>query len=467
MEKKYNTTRETWGSKFGFLMATAGSAVGLGNIWKFPYLAKENGGAVFLFVYLIFMIIIGMAVMLAEFAVGRATHLNPIGAFRKLNPKYTWVGILMVIGIFLMLSYYSVVGGWIVTYMVISFKNFFYSSSVQVDYGNLFSKVISSPTESVSYLLIFLLINAAIVALGVRKGVEKTSKIMMPMLFIILILLVGRALTLDGAMEGVNFLLKPDFSQITPKLILSAMGQVFLSLSLGIGCLLTYGSYLKKEDNLIRYSFLIPIIDTCFSFVAGLMVMPALYSFGMQEKASGPGLIFCVLPEIFKKIPLGSFLMLLFFLLVLCAAVTSSLSMLEECVTFLVDEKQMKRFKASIMTILCAFVVGIPCALSFNKLSNISLMGKSIFDVMDFSICEVLMPVCGMLLCYFVGHIWHKPKLQNGDFDFTSGGPLGEVTNNGKIKFYFAKMWIFLIQYVTPLLIIIIFLSSIFSLFKK
>ncbi|MDD3000555.1 MAG: sodium-dependent transporter [Candidatus Riflebacteria bacterium] len=456
MKDNIKTLRENWGSNLGFIMAAAGSAVGLGNLWKFPYLAGKNGGAAFVFVYMILALTVGSSLILAEVAIGRYTGLNPVGAYQKINKKWGIGGKIQVLASFLMLSYYCVVGGWIVKYMVVSFSRLFInSSSSSLEYKAVFENFISSPIEPVVYLGIYISLNLIIVGAGVKNGIEKASKILMPALMCILLVILARSLTLEGAQKGVSFFLKPDFSKITFDVILAAMGQVFLSLSIGLGSMTTYGSYLSKKENILKSAAIVPVIDTIFAIVAGLCILPAVFALGFSP-SEGPGLIFITLPAVFEKMSFGHFFSIAFFMLALFAAVTSSISILETCVCYLVDDKKISRLKGSISCVLTAFLVGLPCSLSFGPMSTYEIIGsRNIFNSMDFLVCNMMLPMGGILICILAGWVWDKQKhIENGH------SPIEEVTNNGKIRFPLGKLWLFFIRWIAPGAIIFVFISS-------
>jgi len=324
---KETVGRGQWASKAGFVLAAAGSAVGLGNLWKFPYMAGENGGAAFVFVYLIILVLIGMTVMLAELTVGRHTQLDALGAYKKLSSKWSWVGGMGVLCAFLIMAFYTVVGGWAIRYFFASF-----SGVANVDFGAF----ITAPVAPIIYTLVFCIITWVIVYSGIGGGIEKASKIMMPLLFIFIIIIAIRSCTLPGAGAGLNYYLNPDLSLINGGVILAAMGQVFFSLSLGMGCMITYGSYLGKDTSLTQSAWMIPTLDTLVAFLAGLAIFPAVFAFGM-EPGSGPGLMFATLPQVFDQMPAGAFFSAMFFLLVIFAALTSAISLLEVVTAYFVD----------------------------------------------------------------------------------------------------------------------------------
>ncbi|PKL44243.1 MAG: sodium-dependent transporter [Candidatus Riflebacteria bacterium HGW-Riflebacteria-1] len=463
--------RGQWGSKLGFIMAAAGSAVGLGNLWKFPFLAGQNGGGAFVLVYFLILFVVGFTLMMAEITVGRYTQLNAIGAYRKIKASWAWVGSLGVIAGFLILSFYSVIGGWIIAYIVKAASGAFNTADTKM-LGDMFTTFIQSAGAPLFYHGIFMLLTLGIVIGGIQNGIEKYSKILMPALLIMIVLVMIRSITLDGAMEGVKFFLNPDFSKITGGVILSALGQVFFSLSLGMGCMITYGSYLSKDTNIPECAFYIPLIDTGVALLAGLAILPAVFAFNFPPDA-GPGLLFITLPAVFSKMPMGSLMGVLFFTLALFAAITSSISLLEVCVSYVVDEWNWTRKKATLIIAGLIFAAGVPCSLSQGPWSHIKLIkGKGILDSVDFVASNILLPLGGILLCVFIGWVWGLRRIQRisktdegktiitWELEYTDA--LKEVTNDGKINFALAPIWVFLIKWLAPVAIGIVFIQGIF-----
>ncbi len=460
--------RGQWTSSFGFVMAAAGSAVGLGNLWRFPYLVGQNGGSAFLIIYLLFVIFIGLSLVIAEICIGRSAQLNPVGAYNLISSKLKWVGAMGILTGFVIISYYPVVGGWILYYLYHSFTDI----STSVDYAKLFSDYTSNTSLSLTTLVIYSLLSYGIVACGIEKGIEKYSKIMMPALFVILFLVIIRTATLEGSWQGIKFLLQPDFSKITSKTIFEAMGQVFFSLSLGMGALMTYGSYMKKDDNIFNSAVAIPFIDTGVAFLAAVAIIPAVFAFG-AEPTQGPALIFITLPAIFAKMPMGSFISVIFFILMLFAALTSSISMLEGQVSYMIDNWKWKRINATTLVAIIIFLAGIPCALSFGLFKDFYLLpGKTFFDTLDFLASNILLPFGGFMLSISVGWLWDRglryktaiSELPDGTKIVKNGyvfnKPLQEITNNGILNFPFMSAWIFTIKWISPLIILAIFLYN-------
>ncbi|MBK5241312.1 sodium-dependent transporter [Clostridium sp.] len=440
--------REQWSSKTGFILAAAGSAVGLGNLWKFPYTAGSNGGGAFVVVYIVMLFLVGFTLMMAELVLGRHTQLSAVGAYRKVKEKWAWVGFIGVGASFLILSFYSVIGGWVLKYIVTAFSGGFNTSDLGALEG-IFTTFIGSPVQPIIYHGIFIALTLLIVMGGVSGGIEKFSKILMPSLFIMMIVIMIRSVTLPGAMEGVEFLLKPDFSKIDSSVILAAAGQVFFSLSLGMGVIIAYGSYLSKDDNLVESAFFIPMIDSIIAIIAGLTILPAVFALGF-DPAGGPGLLFITLPGVFAKMPLGSFFAVLFFILVLFAAITSSISLLESAVAVCIDEFKWERKTATIGLAILAFLIGIPSSLANGPIMSdmVFIRGLNFFDSMSYLAESILLPLAGLLLSIFIGWVWGIDKA------------IAEATNDGKVKFGLAHFWGFLIKWVVPVAVFVILLQS-------
>lgn len=449
-----NIKREKWGSKIGFILAAAGSAVGLGNIWKFPYLAGENGGAAFILIYLFSVIVIGLPLIYAEIVIGRTTNRNPVGAFVSLSknhPFWRLLGFLGVIAGFAILSYYSVVAGWTIGYIIEAIKGTFYSFSSPTDAANHFNTLIGNSYWNVSYFILIMILTMSFVYFGVQKGIELGSKIMMPLLFIILLVLVVRSLTIENSNLGLSFLIKLNWSAVRPETFLLALGQAFFSLSLGMGAMLTYGSYMDKKDSIISSGFSVVTLDISVAILAAFAIFPALFAVGMEPNA-GPGLVFHTLPIVFAKMQGGYFFAILFFILLALAALTSTISLLEVITAYFVDEKGWSRKKAVIVFGSFTILLGIPSALSFNVLSNLTINSLNFFDLIDFISSNIFLPIGGLLISIFVGYFWGKEKsianLKQGSESFFD-------------KFYwFGNIWFFFIRFVSPILIFLVFLRS-------
>lgn len=449
-----NLQREKWGSKIGFVLAAAGSAIGLGNIWKFPYVAGQNGGAAFFIIYILCVILIGLPVIIAEIILGRTAQKNPVGAFKKLSDSkfWPWVGAMGVFAGFIILSFYSVVAGWSVGYIYESATGVFYNFNSSQSAAEHFNHLTKNVTWGVGMLAIFIFMTMFFVYAGVQKGIEKGSKIMMPLLFILLIIVMIRGITLEGSEEGLAFIFHPDWSKVTPKTFLEALGQAFFSLSLGMGAMLTYGSYMSRNDNVPKSSLEIVLLDTMVAVIAGIAIFTAVFATG-QNAAQGPGLIFHTLPIVFTKMPGGYFVGIIFFILLTIAALTSAISLLEVVTAYFVDEKNWSRHKAVLVFGSLAFLVGIPSVLSFNIIENYKIFGMNFFDVANYLSSNIMLPLGGFLIAIFVGNVWGIDKVlqelkQGSDKLFTNYN-------------WIVSLWVVLIKYVSPILILFVLLQSI------
>ncbi len=444
-----NDSRENFGSKIGAVLAAAGSAVGLGNIWRFPIETGQNGGAAFIIVYIGCVLLLGIPIMMSEFIIGRHTHTNTAGAYRKLAPgtSWKWVGRLGVLSGFVILSYYSVVAGWTAEYTALAITNYFDGKGAN-DFPAIFAKFVSNPWLSVSLMLAFMIVTHVIVIRGVKSGIEKFSKVMMPALFVILIILAICSVMLPGASQGLEFLLKPDFSKITGSTVLSAMGQAFFSLSLGLGCLCTYASYFGNDTNIGKTALNVSIIDTFVAVMSGFIIFPAVFNAGytLSSEDIGPSLLFITMPNVFQQafgsMPVLSYVVsVLFYFLLVVAALTSTISMHEVVTAYVSEEFTMTRRKAaSIVTIACS-TVGVFCALSFGPLDGFKLFGMTLFDLFDYVSSNIFLPVGGMFIALFVG--WYLDKKIVRD----------EVTNNGTLRAPYLRLIVFILRYVAPIAI--------------
>ena len=450
--------RETFGSRMGMLLAMAGSAIGLGNIWRFPYMMGKNGGAAFILIYIIMLVVLCLPVMVSEYLIGRRGGSNPFSSFDRLAPgsKGRWIGLLAVMASACILSFYCVVGGWSVKYLLDSFTLGF--SDAQSDYAAYFTTFISNPWKPLLYTLVFLGMTGFIIAFGVRKGIERMSKVMISVLFVIIVLVVIRSLTLPGAVEGVKYMFVPDFSKVTSDTVIAAMGQAFFSLSLGCGCIVTYASYVSKGENILASSAWISLFDTMFAVIAGLAIIPAVYAIAFMngvdpDVSAGPGLVFITLPGVFSQMPMGSIAAILFFLALLLAAITSSISLMEVVVAFIIEEMHRSRARAVVLSFLICGVVGVFCSLSFGPLADFKLFSLSVFDFFDYITSNIMMPAGGLLLAIFAG--W---RLRRANY-------LDELTNGGALKI---PRWLcltvyYLVKLVAPVGILLIFLNCILS----
>lgn len=441
-------TRDSFGSRFGAIAALAGSAVGLGNIWKFPYEAGSNGGGAFMVIYIFFTVAIGLPIMLSEFALGRRGQRNAFGTFKVLAPgtKWYYFGMLSIIAAALILSFYGTVSGWTLEYVWLSFTNAFEGATAG-HITDTFNEFISHPYKAVIWQVGFMVITGCIILAGVKKGIERYTKLMMPVLFVIIILLGIRACTLDGAGAGLKFLFYPDFSAVTGESILSALGQAFFSLSLGMGVLLTYASYVRKNDNLTQISLQVITTDTLVAILAGVAIFPAVFAFGIDPQA-GPGLVFLTLPKVFQSMPLGYLWAILFFILLTFAALTSAISLLEVVVAYLVEEKKLSRLKATILTTAGIGLLGVFSTLSFGPLKDTRFFGLSIFETFDYISSNILLPVGGILICIFAGWRLDKSILY------------AEISNEHSLKMRFFQVYIFILKYIAPLCILLILLNA-------
>ncbi len=446
-----NIQRDGFGSRFGVLVAVAGSAVGLGNLWRFPYMVGTNGGAAFIILYLFFVLLLCMPIMFSEFIIGRRTQSNAFGAIKKIAPRSGWlsIGVISVVASICIMSFYSVVGGWTLEYIFKSFSPSFLTSDSS-SLSSQFSGFSQSSFLPVVMHLLFLAISALIVMAGVKNGIEKYSKILMPVLFFLVLLLAIRSLTLPGASEGVRFLLYPDFSKITGETLLAALGQAFFSLSLGMGCIITYGSYVNRKENLFKISFMTVAADTGFAILAGLAVVPAVFAFGIPP-GHGPSLVFITLPQVFGQLPFGGVISVAFFFILLIAAVTSAISLLEVVVAYFTEELKMTRRVAVVVTFLIIGVFGTFSSLSQGVLADKTLFGRSIFDLFDYTASNILLPVGGLLVVLFVG--WRMKRADVLD-ELTSGGTVALR------KSLFTGIML-VIKFLAPIAISIVLLNSI------
>ena len=447
-------SRDSFGSRFGALLAMAGSAVGLGNLWRFPYLVGENGGAAFIITYVILSFVICLPIFISEFVIGRRSQENAYSAFRDLSggSAWRWVGLFTIFVPMVVLSYYSVIGGWSIEYLLKSCTFSFTGGASQASINTFFTNFVTSTWGPLAVHTAFLFLTMLIVVVGIKDGIERFSKVMMPLLFLMVLSIAIYSLTLPGAMAGVDYLFNPDFSKITGKACAAALGQAFFSLSLGFGTILTYASYVDKKEDILFQSTATAASDLMFALVAGLAIMPAVFAFGISPQA-GPGLVFETLPYVFGQMPAGGLVAILFFLALLVAALTSSISMLEVAVAYLVEEKKIPRIWACVILFVICWVVGGLCSLSFGPLSHIKIDGGNLFDFFDNLSSNILMTLGSLLTVLFVG--WRLKKTDVYD-EFTNGGTL---SRNARI---FGVLW-FLIRYICPLAIAIIFLSGLFG----
>ena len=431
--------RGQWASRLGFILAAAGSAIGLGNIWKFPYITGQNGGGAFVIVYLICIAIVGLPIMIAELMIGRHTQKDAVGSFISMEGKgspWQLVGWISVITSFIILSYYSVVAGWTLDYVWRALEGAFVGQSPEEIEG-MFGGLIGNASRQVICHFGFIVLTLAIVIGGIQKGIERWSKILMPLLLCLLLLLFINGMLSDGAVEGLRFMFYPDFSKLTSASILEAMGHSFYTLSLGMAIMITYGSYLQKDTNLVGVSLRVAGLDTIIALISGLAIFPVVFAVGMHPSA-GPGLVFKTIPVVFSKLPGGYFLAILFFLLIAFAALTSTISLLEAQVAYLIDARGWGRKQATAFLAILCFVVGIPSALSYNVLGEVKFLGeRAFFDSIDLIASNYLLPIAGLLIAIYVGWFWKE-----------SEDKAELVTGNNKWVF---PLWHFTIRFISPL----------------
>lgn len=443
-----HTKRATFGSKIGVILATVGCAVGLGNIWRFPYMLGENGGAAFLLVYISCILFLGIPVMITEFFIGRYSRKNAAGAFKVMAPGTKWsvIGYNGVTAAFLILGYYAVVSGWTLEYIVQAFSGSLEGKNA-TDFADEFTAFSTGVFRPILWTVVFIALTHIIIISGVKEGIERASKVMMPVLFLILIALCVRSATLPGASEGLTFLFNPDFSKIDSSVVLSAMGQAFFSLSIGMGCLITYASYFGKQTNLQTTALQVTILDTLVAVLAGVMIFPAVFSFGI-EPTTGPELVFITLPNVFEQLPFGNIWSFVFFVLLALAALTSTISLHEVSTAYVHEEYHVSRKKAAIIVSVGVTIVGILCSLSMGVLSSYTLFGLNFFNLLDFVTAKIMLPLGGMMICIFTAKRVDKLLLKE------------EVTNHGTIRFYFFSTYVFFVKYIAPIAIGLIFLNE-------
>lgn len=444
--------RGNFGSRLGVILASAGSAVGLGNIWRFPTEVGRNGGAAFILVYLFCVFLVAMPVMVSEFIVGRCSKSNTIGAYRVLSPGKPWViiGYMGVLGGILILSFYSVVAGWTLHYTIDSFRN---ALSANLDFAKVFNDFVTHPWKPLLFQYLFLLMTHFVVVRGVESGIERSSKMMMPLLFLLILMLTGFSLCMPGAADGLTFLLKPDFSKVTTSVVLSAMGQAFFSLSVGVGCLATYASYFKPDTRLVKSAFSVCFIDSMVAILSGFIIFPAAFSVAGVEVDAGPGLVYITLPHVFNM-AFGSMPLLgyafsgMFYVLLLLAALTSTISMHEIATAFIHENfKLSRKTSATIVTAIC-LLLGTACSLSFGPWNEIKVFGMGFFDLFDFVTAKYMMPLGGLLITLFIGWYLKQEVVRE------------ELTNAGTLQVRTYKFLFFLIRWVAPVGVILIFLNE-------
>lgn len=454
-------TKAKFSSKIGLIAATVGSAVGLGNVWRFPAETQANGGAAFLIIYILCIFIFGIPVMTSEFALGRGGNSDAVGSFRNVTPHKKWwlVGAMAILASYLILSFYMVVSGWTFEYLWQSLTGHLYEpiqtgngiADADTQFSTRMGEYIGGNISPLIATYIMLLANLGVLILGVKKGIEKISNILMPLLFLLLIIFCGVSLSLPKAAEGLEFFLKPDFSKVTGSTFISAVGQAFFSLSLGMGILVTYGSYYPKDTKLTRTAMTVSLLDLSVAFLMGIIIFPGVMTFGLSDhKIAGSALVFVTLPEIFAQMPLTQLWSVLFFFLLTVAAFTSTISLGEVAIAFLQEQFNMKRIKACIIVILPLFVLSSICSLSVGVWSDFTIGGRNIFDFLDHTATNIMLPISSILMCVYMGWIAPKKFFRN------------ELTNHGTIKSHVFGIIHFIVKWVAPILIAGILISVAF-----
>lgn len=441
--------RATFGSKLGVILVSVGSAVGLGNIWRFPYIAGEGGGGAFLAIYLLCILLLGIPVLTAEFFVGRHTNLNAVGAYHKLAPRSGWsaIGYNGVLAAFFIYGFYSVVAGWTLHYILQSVSGVLAQYSTPAEYEAHFNAFVSSPYRPLIATAAFMMLTHTIILLGVQKGIERSSKILMPLLFAILIVLCIRSVSMEGGGEGLKFLFRPDFSKVTSKTVLNAVGQSFFSISVGLGCMIIYASYFDKSTRIGRTAVSVALIDTLVAVLAAVMIFPAVFSVGIRPSA-GPSLVFITLPNILNSLSFSTVWSTIFFLLLALAALTSTISIHEVVTSYVHEQWRMSRSAAAWIVTGIMLVLGALCSLSFSVLSDWTICGKTIFDAFDFLTANIMLPVGGIFTCLFVGWKIDRSTLKS------------ELTNNGTARFIDIRFYVFILRWVAPVCIFMVLLDQ-------
>jgi neurotransmitter:Na+ symporter, NSS family len=441
--------REQFATGLGVLMATLGSAVGLGNIWKFPYLTGSNGGAAFLVVYLVCTLLVGLPIMITEQALGRRARSDAVNSLRKIAPGKPWwlIGAMGVLSAFLIMAFYTEVAGWVLAYVFKAASGTLLSTNPDAN-SAAFGALASNPLQSLIWQWVVLAITGGIIMLGVTKGIEATTKRLMPVLFVLLVLVCVRSLTLPGAAQGLEFLFKPDFSKITGAAVLTALGLAFFKLSIGMGCMITYGGYFRDDQNIPGTAARVVLADLAVSLLAGIAIFPAVFAFGFKPDA-GASLLFITIPAVFASMPLGSVFVVIFFILTFIASIGAQLSLLEVIAAFLKTHFNFSLGKAALFTILPLALVGSTAALSSSLLANVKPFGLTFFDLYDFVTSNLLLPVGGLFLALFAGWFWGYPQLKAAlDND-------GALANERLVKLLYGAL-----RFVTPILVLVVLLKG-------
>lgn len=443
-------TKPSFGSRFGTIAAVGGSVVGLGNIWRFPYLTGENGGAAFILIYLSVSLLISIPTMLAEFSVGRSTRRNPMRAFRKLAPESAWkyLGMMGVVTALLIISFYSVIGGWAFEFLRFSFMDTFSGKSA-AEVASIFTQFSGSGWPVTFYSLLFVAATFLIVIGGVEKGIERFNKIFMPVLVILLLIMVVYSTTLKGFGDGIRFLLSPDFSKVNAHTVLVAVGQSFFSMSLGMGAMITYGNYIRKKENMVDIACTVAVVDFSVALLAGFVVFPAVFSFGIAPQ-SGPQLVFITLPNLFQQMPGGYWISIIFFILLILAAVTSSISLFEVMSRYIQEEFRMSRIKAALITCAIVLVGTTLCAQSMTDHSSLTILGKNLFDVCDYLTTTFMLPLGALMTVLFVAWFWKGTGFRD------------EITNRGQCNTRLFQVIRPILRFLVPVVLVLLFLDLLF-----
>lgn len=443
--------RGNFSSKIGVILATVGTAVGLGNVWRFPYIVGENGGGAFLVIYILSLLLLGIPGVIAEFIVGRHSHANAVDSFKKLAPKtkWHWIGYSGVLAGFLIMGYYAVVVGWTLEYLTQAILGNLSGMTVE-QYGQVFDQFAGHPYWPLVWMVIVMLISTFVVARGVSGGIEKLSNILMPVFFLIILVMVANSFFLPAAGEGMKYLFLPNFSELEPVAILIAIGQTFFSLSLGMGCLITYSSYFKKDVSLAKTATQVVSIDAMVAILSAMIIFPAVFSFGMQP-TEGPSLVFKVLPNVFQQMPLGTLWSILFYALLFIAAITSLISLLEVVTAYIYENTSLTRRKAAFIVTGMVSVLGVFASMSFGLLQDVTLFGKTFFDLLDFVTASILLPVGGFFISIFVGWFLDKRIIAT------------ELRIKHPKAHLFIKGYIYMLRFFVPACIFAVFLYSLFG----
>lgn len=439
-------SRDQFGSRWGFILAAAGSAVGLGNLWRFPKEVGSNGGGAFVILYLFFIILLGGSMVLAEFVIGRRGKGSAVECYSKVNKNFKWVGYLGMIAVIVLLAFYAIIGGWTISYTFKAVTGGLSNLSSD-ELGGLFGGLVSNVPQLLLNQVLFLGATAYIVAKGIAGGIEKYCKVLMPLLFVLLVIMAIRSVTLPGAMAGVIWYLKPDFSAINSSVIVGALGQAFFSLSLGTGGMVTYASYLNKKENLGSTALSVTIADTSVALLAGFIIIPAVFAFNL-EVGAGPGLVFITLPQVFANMPFGSLFAVVFFFLLFVAALTSSIGMLEVGVAFLEERMSMSRQKLTWLATGIVFVLGIPPLLSFGPWSHITFAGRNFLDMYDYFVSNLSIPLVGLLTAVLLGFVWKKEDVMD------------EATSEGAYQSAIYSIWYKVMKFVIPIILGVVYLQA-------